>query len=305
MPDLSEFVGFVAAKSGVARPALVEQDMLIHRLLKELCDSPSFMGKYVFKGGSCLVKCYFGYYRFSVDLDFTWKDHGYLSFGGKELQRRLKAETMALGQILEDVSKRIGLDFKNDRSDKRYFEFGGSKRMVTFKLWKGKEFVKVQVNFVEEMLFAAKKKTVKTLLDGVSLRRDETVYFEEQLAHYAPFDVDAYDEREILCEKVRAILTRRAQKLRDFYDLFVLDSRGFKVGALIEESTQKTKASFYYNKYRDNFEANKKAIELDDAVLESPFERSLFIVTPPPEFDRFVEKLSTELLGIAGKVQKS
>ena len=248
------------------------------------------------------MKCYFGYYRFSVDLDFTWKDHGYLSVGGTELQRRLRAETMAFGQMLEGTSKRLGLDFGNDLSDKRYFEFGGSKRMVTFKLWKGRELVKVQVNFVEELLFDIKKKTVKTLIDGVSLKREEKAYFEEQMTYYAPFEVDAYDEREILCEKVRAILTRRAQKLRDFYDLFMLDGHGFKVGVLAEESVRKTRASLYYRKYRENFEANRKAIELDDAVLEGPFERSLFIASPPPEFDRFVENLSIELLGIAGRV---
>lgn len=302
MPDLPEFVGFVAEKSGVSKPALVEQDILIHGLLKALCDSPGFAGKYVFKGGSCLAKCYFGYYRFSVDLDFTWKDHGHLSVGGTELQRRLKAETMAFGQMLEGTSKRLGLDFRNDLSDKRYFEFGGSKRMVTFKLWKGREFVKVQVNFVEELLFDTKRKTVKTLLDGVSLKREETAYFEEQLAYYAPFEIDVYDEREILCEKVRAILTRRAQKLRDFYDLFVLDSRGFKVEQLVEECARKTKVSLYYRKYRENFEDNRKAIELDEAVFESPFERSLFIVSPPTEFDRFIGELLKKLEGIAAKV---
>jgi len=302
MPDLSEFVGFVAENSGVSKPVLLELDILIHRLLKALCGSPGFAGKYVFKGGSCLVKCYFGYYRFSVDLDFTWKKYGYLSVGGIELQRRLKAETIAFGQMLEDTSKRLELEFRNDLSDKRYFEFGGSKRMVTFKLWKGREFVKIQVNFVEELLFNAKRKTVKTPLDGVSLKREEKAYFEEQLAYYTPFEIDAYDEREILCEKVRAILTRRAQKLRDFYDLFVLDSRGFKVEQLAEECVRKTKASLYYRKYRENFENNRKAIELDEAVFESPFERSLFIVSPPVEFDRFVGELLKKLEGIAAKV---
>jgi predicted nucleotidyltransferase component of viral defense system len=298
---LSEFVEFVAVKSGVAKPVLVEQDILIHGLLKALCDSPGFVGKYAFKGGSCLVKCYFGYYRFSVDLDFTWKDQAHFNVGSKELQRRLKAEVVAFGQILKDVSNRIGLD-KNDLSDKRYFEFGGGKRMVTFKLWKGNEFVKVQVNFVEEMLFDTKRKTVKTLLDGVDLRRDEEAYFEEHLTHYMPFEVEAYDEREILCEKVRAIPTRRAQKLRDFYDLYVLDNHGYKVLTLADESARKTKASFYYSKYRRSFETNRKAIKMEDAVIEGPFERSLFIDTPSPEFDRFIEKLLIELLGIVGRV---
>jgi len=237
-----------------------------------------------------------------VDLDFTWRDQAHFDVGGKELQRRLKAEVVALGQILEDASSRMGLDFKNDLSDKRYFEFGGGKRMVTFKLWKGNELVKVQVNFVEEILFDTKKRTVKTLLDGVDLKRDEKAYFEEHLTHYMPFEVEAYDEREILCEKVRAILTRRAQKLRDFYDLFVLDSHGYRVSALADESARKTKSSFYYSKYRRNFETNRKAIKMDDAVVESPFERSLFIDAPPPEFDRFVENLLIELRGIVGRV---
>jgi len=302
MPDLSEFVEFVVVKSGVAKPSLVEQDILLHRLLKALCASPGFEGKYAFKGGSCLVKCYFGYYRFSVDLDFTWKDQAHFNVDGKELQRRLGAEVVAFGQVLEDVSSRIGLDFENDRSDKRYFEFGGGKRMVTFKLWKGNEFVKVQVNFVEEMLFNVKRSTVKTLLDGVDMRQDEKAYFEEHLAHYTPFEVEAYDEREILCEKVRAILTRRAQKLRDFYDLFVLDCHGYRVSALADESARKTRASFYYRKYRRNFEANREAIMMEDAVIESPFERSLLIDTTPPEFDRFIENLLIELRGIVSRV---
>jgi hypothetical protein len=38
----------------------------------------------------------------------------------------------------------------------------------------------------------------------------------EFLDFYKPFSVLAYDEREILCEKVRAILTRKAQKLKGF-----------------------------------------------------------------------------------------
>ena len=42
MPDLSEFVEFVAAKSGIAKPVLVDQDILIHGLLKEFYGSPGF-----------------------------------------------------------------------------------------------------------------------------------------------------------------------------------------------------------------------------------------------------------------------
>jgi predicted nucleotidyltransferase component of viral defense system len=65
MPDLSEFISFVSEKSGVKKANLIESDILIHRILKEIYSSAPFMEQYLFKGGSCLVKCYFGYYRFS------------------------------------------------------------------------------------------------------------------------------------------------------------------------------------------------------------------------------------------------
>jgi len=36
MPELSEFVEFVIAKSGIRKPSLVEKDILIHRVLREI-----------------------------------------------------------------------------------------------------------------------------------------------------------------------------------------------------------------------------------------------------------------------------
>ena len=81
MPDLSEFIAFVAGKSGVSKGNLIERDILLHRILKEVCSYPHFTESYLFKGGSCLVKCYLGYYRFSVDLDFTWRNQK--AWGGR------------------------------------------------------------------------------------------------------------------------------------------------------------------------------------------------------------------------------
>lgn len=302
MPDLSEFVGFVTRKSDVNKPLLVEQDILIHRLLKIMSASPLFMGKYLFKGGSCLVKCYYGYYRFSVDLDFTWKDQTYFKVGKSEIQKRLKAETTSFGSVLQDAAQELGLDFKNDSSERRYVEFGGGKRMTTYKLWKGKEYVKVQVNYVETLLFKAKKLKASTLLDGVELQKDDQAYFSDFLDHYTPFFVEAYDEREILCEKVRAVMTRKAQKLRDFYDLFLLDERGFRIDQFTEEILNKTRAALYYRKYRDNLEANKAALEADQDALENPYERSLFVKNPPEAFDRFVTGLLSKLRDLVAKV---
>jgi predicted nucleotidyltransferase component of viral defense system len=302
MPELSEFVAFVAKKSGVEKAKLIEQEILIHKILKEVYSSPHFNKNYLFKGGSCLVKCYFGYYRFSVDLDFTWRSQEVWQVREKELRRRLLEEIKAFGQLLEGASKHLELDFMNEPKNSKYFEFGGGGRMVTFKLWKGIEFVKIQVNFLEELLFPSKSLTVKTLLEGMTLSKDEEAYFEEFLSFYMPFKVDVYDEREIVCEKVRAILTRKAQKLRDFYDLFVLDAHGFKTEQVTDEITKKIKNSLYYKKYRSNLEANRRAMEYKLDVLEDPFERELFVVSPPKNFENFLTNLMKLLKEVANRI---
>ncbi len=173
--------------------------------------------------------------------------------------------------------------------------------MVTFKLWKNSELVKIQVNFVDEILFPHKTITVKTLLDNVQVSKDDIAYFEELLEFYKPFKVKAYDEKEILCEKVRAILTRRAQKLRDLYDLFMLDKSGVKIKALRRQIVIKINACLRYKRYRSNLEKNRRSLELT-AVLEDPFERGLFVARPSKDFDAFLKGLPDVLEDVMSEV---
>jgi hypothetical protein len=173
--------------------------------------------------------------------------------------------------------------------------------MATFKLWKGSELVKIQVNYVENILFKPRNVFVKTLLDVADLKREERAYFKELLDFYKPFQINAYDEKEILCEKVRAILTRKSQKLRDFYDLFVLQKHGFYVKDFENEIIEKIKASLYYKKYRDALERNKERLEVGREVLEDPFERNLFVEKPEKEFDDFLKAFIETLRKIADK----
>ena len=300
MPSLSEFVSFVAEKSKVKNLSLVEKDIILHRILKEI--SSRLPNNYLFKGGSCLVKGYFGYYRFSVDLDFTWRDQEVRKrLGGKRLRRELLNEIKAFSFLLKEVSESTGLKFEVGLGNRNFIEFGGGGRMVTFKLWKDSELVKIQVNFIEELLFPPKEVKVRTLLDEVKLSKNEEVYFEDFLNFYKPFKVKAYDEREILCEKVRAILTRRTQKLRDFYDLFILSQNGFEVKDLEEEAIRKIKTALHYKKYRDSLEKNKGDLKVTGEVLEDPFERNLLITKPQKNFENFLKTLTEVLREIAIK----
>ena len=302
MPSLSEFIGFACEKSKIKKPNLIEKDIILHKILKKIYSS-GIAKNYLFKGGSCLVKCYLGYYRFSLDLDFTWKNQEtWKGLGSKKLRKVLLKEAKIFASLLEETANYFGLDFSNEVKNQKYFEFGGGGRMVTFKLWKDSELIKIQVNFIEKILFKEKRTVAKTLLFNVKFTEDEKAYFLDFLDFYKPIEVVAYDEKEILCEKVRAILARRTQKLRDFYDLFKLDESGISIEELKEEIVEKIKASLYYKKYRENLERNRKFFKLGKEILEDPFERDLFIVKLPKEFEHFLETSIETLRKIAALV---
>nr|WP_290939759.1 nucleotidyl transferase AbiEii/AbiGii toxin family protein [Haliscomenobacter sp.] len=53
------------------QPHVVEKDYVLGWLLAGIYQHPELRQAWVFKGGTCLKKCYFETYRFSEDLDFT------------------------------------------------------------------------------------------------------------------------------------------------------------------------------------------------------------------------------------------
>ncbi len=60
-------------------PEVVEKDYILGWLLAGIHAQPALAESWVFKGGTCLKKCYFETYRFSEDLDFTLTDATQLS----------------------------------------------------------------------------------------------------------------------------------------------------------------------------------------------------------------------------------
>lgn len=59
-------------------PDVVEKDYALGWLLAGIFQQPALRENWVFKGGTCLKKCYFETYRFSEDLDFTLKQPDHL-----------------------------------------------------------------------------------------------------------------------------------------------------------------------------------------------------------------------------------
>lgn len=114
------------------------------------------------------------------------------------------------------------------------FHYGHTNRMMNVNLQYPTTsattgLIKVQLNFEDPLLFPITAAQPRSLLTGLLpakfLLLDGTLATE----YATPVPVIAYDPREILVEKCRAILTRTAAKSRDLVDLFLLErDRGLR-----------------------------------------------------------------------------
>lgn len=55
---------------------MIEKDYVLGWVLAAIASEPELAGRWIFKGGTCLRKCFYETYRFSEDLDFTVIDDG-------------------------------------------------------------------------------------------------------------------------------------------------------------------------------------------------------------------------------------
>src|SRR2546429_2706507 len=67
-----------AASSFSLLPNVVEKDYVLGWILAGINANEELAEGWVFKGGTCLKKCYFETYRFSEDLDFTLRNEEHL-----------------------------------------------------------------------------------------------------------------------------------------------------------------------------------------------------------------------------------
>ena len=59
-------------------PQVVEKDYVLGWVLAGINQHPALAEGWIFKGGTCLKKCFFETYRFSEDLDFTLRDPAHI-----------------------------------------------------------------------------------------------------------------------------------------------------------------------------------------------------------------------------------
>lgn len=188
-------------------PETVDKDYVLGHFLSVFLEY--FPNQLVFKGGTCLRKCYFENYRFSEDLDFSSTDPSF------ELKKK------QLKEITEAVAFKTGIQFfpqeikplvsnNQPKGYQVYLKYWGAnhsknKRPLPQNRWLTK--IKLEIS-TQELILLPKEE--RAILHPYS---DE---LQGQLA------CDCYSIDEVVTEKLRALKQRSYTAPRDFYDLFHL-----------------------------------------------------------------------------------
>lgn len=97
----------IAAQTSLT-PHVVEKDYVLGWVLAGIYGHNELAENWIFKGGTCLKKCFFETYRFSEDLDFTLRD-------GTQINEAFLKRVFA--EIGEKIYDETGIEFPADRQE--------------------------------------------------------------------------------------------------------------------------------------------------------------------------------------------
>ena len=198
------------AEAKLVSKSTIDKDWVLGHFLAAIYSEPELKKVLVFKGGTCLKKCYFPDYRFSEDLDFTSREKKF-ELSKKHLHNiceYLNKNT----EVLTHIDSLRPLKFKN--------ELTGYEAVICFwgadhsrnetpppvERWQTK--IKIEIILYELMLFEEAQQEI-------------THQYSDKIA-LSPNKIPCYSINEVLAEKLRALIQRSYTAPRDFYDIWFL-----------------------------------------------------------------------------------
>jgi predicted nucleotidyltransferase component of viral defense system len=192
----------IAARELNLSPHIVEKDYVLSWILGGIATHTLLRQALVFKGGTCLKKCFFQSYRFSEDLDFTVNKYSYVD------EHFLLDNFVEISEWIYDT---VGIEIPTKNLS---FKSSGSKAvnpMITGKLSYrgplqrqrgGMSEIKIDINLNEQLVCSPEKR---------SIYHPYADNFDEKIA------INTYCIEEIFAEKLRALADRL--RPRDLYDV--------------------------------------------------------------------------------------
>jgi len=203
-----EIISIAEAKQ--VSKSTIDKDWALGHFLDALYSIPGFKDVLIFKGGTCLKKCYFPDYRFSEDLDFT------------SLDSKFELTNTHLKNICDHVSEHAQiatyilslqpLRFKDELTGyEAIIKFWGAdhprnEAPPSPDRWQTK--IKIEIILYELLIFPSEKKNITHVYSDKLSESSQTV--------------PCYSINEVIAEKIRALIQRSYAAPRDFYDIWYL-----------------------------------------------------------------------------------
>lgn len=268
--QFSTLIDHVASLTGFYAP-LVEKDYYLTLLLSRIQELSEDL---VFKGGTCLNKIYYSYYRLSKDLDFSMILPQYQATRG---------ERRKCIQPVKNVIKGFVKQFKMKLDDSGNPGRNESKQYVYSILYDSvttlsEQSIKFEIGLRFNPILETENRAVQ--------HKFRHSFTDEPLIDGG--EVQCMSLKEIVSEKLRAGATRQVIAPRDFYDIdFILrnkfDLSDKEVVTLFKKKLQEDDADTDSGKYIKNLGRSDEEIK----DMSSRIETELFDVLTPDERDNF------------------
>ena len=199
MIDKQEVLEF--AREFSLDPHVIEKDYILGWILAGIASHDGLRSTWIFKGGTCLKKCYFETYRFSEDLDFTLTDPAYIN-------AEFLGETFPT--IADWVYDQAGIEIPQD-----------TLRFKVYKNSQGGESVEGRIGYRGPLQRRGDAPRIK-----LDLTANEILVLEPsaRAVHHPYSDgpaegirISCYSFEEVFAEKIRALAER--ERPRDLYDV--------------------------------------------------------------------------------------
>lgn len=200
----------VKAEAQSIPKSTIDKDWVLGHFIDAIFSIPECKENLIFKGGTCLRKCYFSNYRFSEDLDFTCINPNF------ELTKKI------LNQLVQIITKRTEIPLHIEELQPLHHKDKLTGYKAIIKFWgadhsrnqapptpeRWNTSIKIEIILYELMVFPVENKEV---YHPYSDKLSQT-----------PLEVPCYAIHEVLSEKLRALIQRSYTAPRDFYDIWYL-----------------------------------------------------------------------------------
>jgi predicted nucleotidyltransferase component of viral defense system len=203
-------VADIAEQVGVAK-TVIDKDWVLGHFIAAMYTVPEIRDNLIFKGGTCLRKCWFNDYRFSEDLDFTSTNENFdfteknLIDICKKVNAHVEIQTHIVSlKPIKFQDKHVGFE-----AIVKYWGADHSKNEAPPPVERWQTKIKIEIILYEKMIFEP-------------IHRELFHPYSDSLLINT--SIPCYAIEEVLSEKIRALIQRSYTAPRDYYDIWYLSN---------------------------------------------------------------------------------